>query len=279
MPTPIDDLASRLQLTRPLVFLDLETTGLEEGAQPDPEDDRIVQVGVRKVYPDNHVTHFTALVNPGVPITRSTRDKHGITDAMVADRPGWKDVGRGVAAGLSDSDLIGYNVQRYDVKVLTAECGRHGIRFDPKAAKVIDLYLLWAAKEPRDLAAALKRFTGINDYAGHEATSDVAAALVLFEGILEAFPDLPSTVQELAGLTAREKPATWIDARGKLRWRNGVPTVCFGKHNGQPMQQVPSGYWEYILRSDGDKEIKDMAEAALRGIYPQVNQLPFGATT
>ena len=263
------DLAGLLHLTRPLVFLDLEST-TEEGAEPDAKEDRIVQLGVRKFYEDGKATEFTTLINPGQPIAPSATAIHGITDSMVADAPMFRDIGRVVAISMGDCDVAGYNARRYDVPLFTAECRRHGIDYDPAGVRVIDLYLLWAKVEPRNLAAWFKRMTGRELQGEHAADVDVGAAVEGLPAMLQLFPDLPRTVDELAALTARKRAPSWIDQDGRFRWRGDEPTVCFGKHDGLPMRRVPKDYWNYILRPDKDfsDDVKKLADDAKRGVYP-----------
>lgn len=278
-------LAQLLRLERPLVFLDLESTTPFEGAQPDPKRDRAIELAVLKVYPDGKVTQFSTYINPGIQITKSSREGeggaykgHGITDVMVADAPRFTDkFGRGVVVAMDDCDLAGYNARRYDFKLFVAECQRAGLHYDGEGVKVIDLYLLWTRMEPRDLAAFLKRFLAIEGYQGHNAPDDVAACVVGLPAILDAFPTLPRTVTELADLCWTQNPM-YIDPDGKLQWRNGVATVCFGKHDTQDMQKVPVDYWHFLLRKPegSTPQFIRLIEDAIRGIYPTADgTLPF----
>lgn len=270
-----EDLANLLNLERPLVFIDVETTTLEENARPDPDQDRIVSLAVMKVYPDAKVTQYQTLINPCVPIARSStygdgaRFKgHGITDDMVKDAPKFTDrLGRGIVAGLDDSDLAGFNARRYDFRVITAHCQRAGFEYDGQGVQILDLYLLWASVEPRDLAAFVRRFLGVDGFDGHQADIDVAAVVAGLPALLAAFPQLPRKVSALAEICYKPDP-TWIHPRGKIRWKGDTPTMCFGKHDTQDMRRVPASYWDYILRSNPDPPMKRLAEDALAGVYP-----------
>lgn len=124
------ELAQRLQLERPLVFPDVESTQPFEGARPKPEADRIVSFGAVKLLPDGSRRAFHQLVNPLQPITKSSTEIHKITDDMVKDAPTWKDCGPGVVRALKGCDVCGYGVQ-YDIRIMRAECQRANI-YEPE---------------------------------------------------------------------------------------------------------------------------------------------------
>jgi DNA polymerase III subunit epsilon len=258
-----------LNLERPLVFLDLETTTPAEGVDPDARADRIVSIAVLKVYPDGLVTTFGTLVNPGQPITKATTDVHGITDDMVADAPTFQVIARAVWAGMSDSDVAGYNARRYDVPLLAAEFTRAGLVWDLAAVVVVDPYLLWAKMEPRDLTAYVRRFQGVAHEGAHDAQADVAAVVQGLMAMLDVFQALPRTVPGLAALCAKKANPNWLDPDGKIQWVDGVATVCFGKrYSGKPVAKVPTDFWEWILREDFTPEVKKIARNAIDGLYP-----------
>lgn len=262
------ELAAALQLTRPLVFLDVETTTPPGALEPDAKVDRVVELGVLKVYPDGKVTQFATLVNPGIPISPDTTAVHGKTDQDVATAPTFAAIARGVYAGLDGCDLVGFNARRYDVPVIRREFLRCGIIYDPDQVHVVDPYLLWAKMRPRDLAAWVKQFLGL-EHDGHQAGEDVAAVVLGLLPFLDAFSgELPRTVPELGALCARPRNPNWIDPDGKVQWRGDVPTVCFGKYEDQPMASVPTDYWDYIVRKDFSPEVQALAREAQRGRYP-----------
>lgn len=262
-------LAAALQLDRPLVFLDVESSTPADGCDPDPKLDRIVQMAVLKIYPDAKVTQFATLVNPGIPISHSTTEIHGITDDMVKNAPAFKQIGRIVAAGLSDSDLAGYNLRRYDFRLFINECERNGIAYTGEGVRIVDPFLLWARMEPRDLTAWVKRFLGV-DHIGHEAELDVAAVVAGLPFMLDAFPELPRTVADLSAICHPHNPVN-IDPDGKFQWRGDVPTVCFGdRYLDWDMRKVPSDFWDWLLRKGKgfSPQVKKLANDALKGVYP-----------
>lgn len=254
-------MARRLHLVRPIVFTDIEGTGLN------PRTARIVDFGVVKLYPDGHHTVFDTLVNPGVPIPAQVSAVHGITDAMVADAPTWRDVGPKVAGGLAGCDLVAYAGRRYDLDILRAEMARYQIPNDLDRASLVDPLAIWARQEPRTLDAYLARFGGGEKRATtHRAGADVAALVVAFQGHLDA-TDLPDNVPALVELS---RDPSWIDRDGKLAWMGGRPCVTFGKHRGEALQDLSHGSLRWFLSSDQDfsDEVKGIVRAAIGGRFP-----------
>ena len=154
------ELAAHLVLTRPLVCVDLEATGIWPGH------DRIVQIATASIFPDGSVSTWSSLVNPERSIPPAVTAIHGITDAAVASAPTFAQLAPTVAARLSDCDLTGYNVARFDRRLLAAECGRVGVADPTAGARVIDAYALFVRQERRSLDDAL-RFYGVPAGTGH----------------------------------------------------------------------------------------------------------------
>lgn len=259
-------LAGRLQLDRPLVFLDLEATGVN------PDEDRIVQIGALKVKPGGAFTTYCSLVNPeGRPIHPEATAVHGITDADVAEAPTFRVLAPNLADALAGCDLAAYNGRRFDVRMLVAEFGRAKITWGPDApgwaCHVVDPYQLWMRREPRNLAAYIERWAGIRrgEDEGHRADQDVVGLVLGLTGQLMASPDLPGTV---AALSEACTDPTWVDPDGKIRWRDGRPVLGFGKQQGTPLDQVPRDYFSWMLRSDFSPAVKQIVRNCLQGKFP-----------
>jgi DNA polymerase-3 subunit epsilon len=260
-------LANHLTLTRPLVCVDLEATGLWPGV------DRIVQIATAKILPDGTVSTWSSLVNPEQPIPEETTAIHGITDTMAADAPTFLRLAPAIDSILTGSDLTGYNVERFDRRLLAAEFRRAG-REDPTAgARVIDAYTIFLRQEPRSLDAAL-RFYGIEDGMAtrqpHDAGSDVEATVAVLAAQLQRYPDVPRTVEGLHDWLYPPDP-TRLDADGKIIWRNGVATVAFGAQAGRSLADLASsdrGFLEWVLRKDFSDEVKAIVREALAGRLP-----------
>lgn len=270
-PTAVEriarELAAHLSLDRPLVCIDLEATGVA------PAVDRIVQIATASISPDGQVSTWSSVVNPERPIPPDATAVHGITDAMAAVAPTFAGLADTVVNLLTGCDLTGYNVERFDRRLLAAEFRRAG-REDPTlGARVIDAYTLLVRQEPRNLDAAL-RFYGVEhvlaDRQSHDAMSDVEAAVVVLGAQLKAYPDVPKTVEGLHDWLFPIDPNR-IDADGKLVWRDGVATVAFGIKAGTSLEELAAtdrGLLEWILRKDFSDEVKAIVQGALEGRFP-----------
>ncbi len=260
------ELASHLVLTRPLVCIDLEATGVMLGR------DRIVQVATATILPNGLVSTWQSLVNPEMPIPAETTAVHGLTDAMVASAPTFAQVAPTLAALLLGSDLAGYNVERFDRRLLGAEFRRVGLPDPTVDARCVDAYLIFARREPRSLDAAL-RFYGVAEQVAerraHEAASDVEAALAVLAAQVKGYGDMPKTVDALYEWLVPTNPNR-IDADGKLIWVDGVAAVGFGAQAGKTLQDLASsdrGFLEWILRKDFTDDVKALVRDALVGKF------------
>ena len=260
-------LAARLVLTRPLVCVDLEATGLW------PTHDRIVQIATARIAPDGGLTTWSSLVNPGQPIPAVVTAIHGITDDMVTQAPTFAQLAPVVSAIFHDSDLTGYNVERFDRRLLSAEFLRAGLEDATATARVVDAYSILVRREPRHLDAAL-RFYGVPTDAttrrAHDASSDVEASVAVLAAQMERYPDLPTTVDTLHDWL-HPRDASWIDADGKLAWREGAAIVTFGAHAGRSLADLAAtdrGFLEWVLRKHFSDEVKAIVRDALEGRFP-----------
>lgn len=261
------ELAAHLVLRRPLVCVDLEATGVWPGH------DRIVQIAAASIFPDGQVTTWSSLVNPEQPIPRAATAIHGISDAMAASAPTFARLAPTVEAILSGCDLAGYNVERFDRRLLAAEFRRVGFEDPTAGARVIDAYTIFVRQEPRSLDAAL-RFYGIQDgqanRQAHEANSDVEAAVAVLVAQLKAYPDVPKGVDALHDWLSPNDPNR-IDPDGKLVWRDDVATVAFGAQAGTSLTDLAAtnrGFLEWVLRKDFSDEVKAIVRDALAGRFP-----------
>ena len=261
------DLAAHLVLTRPLVCVDLEATGLSV------DRDRIVQIAAASIFPDGHVTTWSSLVNPEQPIPPETTKVHGISDAMAASAPTFAQLAPTVAALLAGCDLAGYNIDRFDRRMLSAEFQRVGTEDPTTDARIVDAYAILKRQEPHTLDGAL-RFYGIQDVGAtrqaHEASSDVEAAVAVLVAQLKAYADVPKTVDSLHAWLYPVDPNR-IDADGKLRWNDTIATVGFGAQAGMSLADLAvndRGFLEWILRKDFSDEVKSIVRDALAGRFP-----------
>lgn len=241
--------AVRLRLRRPLVWLDLETTGLS------PQRDRIVEISTLKECPDGACERRTRRLNPGIPIPPEATEVHGITDSDVRDQPPFERIARSLCEFLDGSDLAGFGIARFDLPLLCAEFQRAGVAFQVDGRAVIDAQTIFRVKEPRDLSAAVRFYLARDLEGAHESTVDAEAARAVFLAQLERYPELPGDPEELA--TALRDP-TWVDAEGKLLWRRSEIVVNFGAHRGKTLRELATSepdYLEWVLKSDFSQEI------------------------
>ena len=260
------ELTACLVLNRPLVCVDLETTGVRV------DHDRIVQMAAASIFPDGRVTTWSSLVNPGQPIPPEATAIHGISDAIATSAPTFAQLVPTVVALLTGCDLAGFNVERFDRRLLAAEFRRAGVEDPIAGARVVDAYTIFIRHEPRSLDAAL-RFYGVQEgqatRQAHEASSDVEAAVAVLVAQLKTYPDVPRTVDALHDWLFPTDPNR-IDADGKLVWRDGVATIAFGQQAGTSLAELAvsdRSFLEWILRKDFSDEVKAIVEDALAGRF------------
>ena len=254
-----------LVLSRPLVFLDLETTGVN------PASDRIVELSLIKVHPDGHRETMTRRVNPGIPIPPQSSRVHGITDADVAGAPPFAQVAPEMLAFIGDADLAGFNIQRFDLPIFLRELAQAGLRLDPNGRAVVDAQVIYHRKVPRDLSAAYRLYCGKELYDPHTAQADVEACLEILDAQLAAYPDLPRTPRELSDYFNPRDPNA-VDPGGKFVWKNGEAFFAIGKYLDRPLREVAAqdpDYLQWMLTSDFDQAVKDIARDALQGRFPK----------
>ena len=180
-----------IRLERPLVVLDLETTGKKV------QTDRIVEISLLKLLPDGTNQIKTRRLNPGIPIPAEATAIHGITDADVANENSFRQIARSLAAYLEGCDLCGYNIWIFDLRMLVNEFKRAEVPFSVEGRHIIDPCRIFHKREPRDLRTALRFFCGMEHEGAHGAAADVLAALLVLDSQVERYEDLPLTVVEL----------------------------------------------------------------------------------
>ncbi len=257
-------LFARLQLERPLVFFDLETTGL------DILNDRIVQFAFVKVSPDRTLDEWSELVNPGIPIPPEASRVHHITDEMVADKPTFAEWAPRVHAYLVGCDLAGFNVAAFDLPFLQAELERCGQPLPLQEMRVIDAQVIFHKNEPRNLAAAYRFYCGSELVDAHDALADVRATVRILDAQLNRYRELPSAMDALHKYCA-PRNSRFVTADRKFYWRNGEAVLAFGKHRGKSLQWLVENerdYLNWIIAGDFSEETKAIITDALNGNFP-----------
>ncbi len=253
-----------LQLQRPLIVFDLETTGIN------PRFDRIVEFGALKVHPTGRREELNLRVHPQRPIPPEATAVHGITDADVADCPPFKAVAEQVVCFLTGADLAGFSLIRFDIPLLKAELARAGAELDWADVQVVDAQRIFHMREPRNLSAALMFYCGEEHVGAHGAAADCEATWQVLLGQCQRYADLPRTVDGLHDICNPRDPDQ-VDDEGKLRWRAGEVVIAFGQKSGIPLRELAAreaGYLKWMLNKDFSPVVKKIVQDALQGTFP-----------
>lgn len=251
----------QLNLKNPLVFFDLETTGINITT------DRIVEISYLKVYPNGKEVSTTYLVNPERPIPSEATAIHKITDEMVKDKPTFKELAKIIAKDLEGCDIAGYNSNRFDVPMLMEEILRAGVDFDISHRKFVDVQTIFHKKEQRTLTAAYKFYCDKELDGAHSAKADTQATYEVLKGQLDKYDDLENDVQFLASYSQQNRN---VDFAGRIVLNdNDVEVFNFGKYKGRPVEEVfktDLGYYNWMMQGDFALSTKKvLTEIKLRG--------------
>ena len=234
-----------LKLTRPICFFDLETTGIEVAK------DRIVEISIFKVFPNGNKESKTWLVNPTIPIPAATTAVHGITNEKVANEPTFKELASQIHNMIKDSDLAGFNSDRFDIPLLAEELLRAEVDFDMKNRVSVDVQTIFHKKEERTLSAALKFYCGKSLENAHSAEADTMATYEILKAQLDRYEDLDNDMKSLSEFTTRKKS---VDFAGFIAInKDGKEIFTFGKNKGQLVEEVlekEPGYYGWIQGAD-----------------------------
>ena len=235
-----------LKLKRPIIFFDIESTGV------DPAKDHIVEISLIKVHPNGDEESKTRRINPGVHIPEASTAIHGITDDDVRDCPTFPQIAKSLAAFLKGADLAGYNSNKFDIPILVEEFMRAGVEIDLGGRRFVDVQNIFHKMEQRTLAAAYKFYCGAEIENAHSAEADIRATYDVLKAQLDRYPDdLKNDVDFLAEFSQMNRN---VDFAGRIvRDDNDVPVFNFGKHKGRPVAEVfaaePS-YYSWMLNGD-----------------------------
>ncbi len=245
-----------LTLRKPLVIIDLETTGVSIAT------DRIVEISALKVTPGGAEEWLTMRLNPGIPISPEATRIHGITDADVANEPHFKDVAKRIAAFLEGCDLAGFNSMKFDIPILCEEFLRVNVDFNPARHRYVDVQVIYHKKEQRTLGAAYKFYCEKELENAHSAQADAAATYEILKAQLDRYPDLENDIEKLSSFSSFNNNA---DLAGRIVFsEQGVEVFNFGKHKGKPVEQVlkeePS-YFSWMMNGDFPLNTKQVLTA------------------
>jgi DNA polymerase III subunit epsilon len=256
----------KLNLDRPIAFLDIESTGANWRT------DRIIDLALILVRPDGRSSRCSSA---SIPASRFRRSRRRSTASPTptsrtsrSSRP-WPTRSWNASKGC---DLAGYNLTRFDIPMLQAEYARLKKKFPMDGRRVVDVQRIFHRKEPRDLTAAVKYYCGREHAGAHGAMEDTEATLRVFEAQLARYDDLPRDIDGLAEYT-RTGPSDAFDAQGKLRWdADGDVVLGFGVFKGAKLRvlaEKDKGYLDWMLRKEFGPEVEDAVRAALAGNAPR----------
>lgn len=243
----------KLQLRRPIVFFDLETTGINILK------DRIVEISLVKIMPgkENEPIVKTRRINPEMHIPEEATAVHHITDEDVATEPTFRQVARSLADMMRGCDIAGFNSNRFDIPLLDEEFQRAGVDFDFHRANFVDVQTIFHKMEPRNLTAAYRFYCGKELEGAHGANADTMATYEVFLAQLERYDSLSGEVGELAKFSSQNDN---VDLAGRIiRDAKGREVINFGKYKGQPVAEVlrrdPS-YYDWIQKGEFASDTK-----------------------
>lgn len=244
----------KLNLKNPLVFFDLETTGVNIN------NDRIVEICYLKVYPNGNEESKTMRINPEMHIPEQSSAVHGIYDEDVADCPTFKEVAKLIARDIEGCDLAGFNSNRFDVPLLAEEFLRAGVDIDMSRRKFIDVQVIYHKLEQRTLSAAYKFYCDKNLEDAHTAEADTRATYEVLKAQLDRYPE--ALQNDMAFLSEYSSFTRNVDFAGRMVYNEqNIPTFNFGKYKGKIVEEVlrrDPGYYNWMLQGDFTLNTKQM---------------------
>ncbi len=235
----------KLNLTKPICFFDLETTGINISK------DRVVEISILKVFPDGKEESKTWLVNPEMKIPEEVIAIHGISDDDVKDAPTFKELSKEIHNMIKDSDLGGFNSNRFDIPLLAEELLRSDIDFDMKNRVSVDVQTIFHKMEQRTLSAAYRFYCDKNLDDAHSAEADTKATYHVLKAQLERYEELENDTKFLADFSSRKQ---FADFAGFISYnKDGEECFAFGKHKNKKVEDVLAeepGYFGWILNAD-----------------------------
>ena len=234
-----------LNLTKPICFFDLETTGVNITT------DRIVEIAILKVHPNGKEESKTWLINPEMVIPKEVIAIHGITNEDVADKPTFKEVAKDVYNMIKDSDLGGFNSNRFDIPLLAEELLRAEVDFDMKNRVAVDVQTIFHKMEQRTLSAAYKFYCNEKLEGAHGAEADTRATFEVLKAQIARYDEIENDTKFLAEFSSRKQ---FADFAGFISYnKKGQECFSFGKHKGKLVTEIletEPGYFGWLLNAD-----------------------------
>lgn len=239
-----------LSLTRPLAFIDLETTGINMSS------DRIVEIAIVKILPDGTKQVKRKLINPEMVIPQSSIDVHGITNEMVKDAPTFKQAGNEIKQFLENCDPAGYNSNKFDIPLLVEEFLRAGQDFNVDGRKLVDVQKVFHMMEPRTLSAAYKFYCSKELENAHSAEVDATATWEVLDAQVARYPQIGNTVDSILKAVGDDEI---VDFARRMIVQEGKIVFNFGKHKGKVVEDVlrmERSYYDWMMQGDFPQHTK-----------------------
>ena len=254
-----------MKVSHTLVVFDLETTGTWV------EKDKIVEIGMIKCLPDGSREQYVKRVNPGIPIPQYVSRLIGITDKDVRDASPFREIAASVLGFIGDADLAGFNLERFDLRVLQREMTDAGLQFSWQDRTIYDAQKIYHVNEKRNLAAGYKFYCHKELVDAHTALGDSRATLEILEAQTKKYSSEEESIETLQRFNY-EQPDDYFDEKRRFRWWNGRLYPMFGKyakkHSLREIARIDREYLEWILRKNFSNDVKMMIEGVLNGQYP-----------
>ena len=254
-----------MEVKRTLVGLDLETTGTWL------EKDRIMEIALIKLLPDGSRDRFESRVNPGIPIPPRVSQITGIRNEDVKNAPPFKQIAPQVLAFLGESDLAGFNIERFDLPILEREFYEAGLKFDWRSRTIFDAQRIYHLHERRDLKAAYQFYCGKDLVNRHTAMGDTEATLEILEAQISRYGRPEPGIDSLRDFEY-EKLDDFYDVQKRFRWWNGELYPVFGKYGRKTtlkeIAKKDPAYLEWLITTDFSEEVKNLLRGALEGRFP-----------
>ena len=251
----------KLNLKNPIVFFDLETTGVNITS------DRIVEISYLKVFPNGNEVSRTMRINPEMHIPEQASEVHGIYDDDVKDCPTFKQVAKDVANDFEGADIAGFNSNRFDVPLLAEEFLRAGVDLDMTRRKFIDVQVIFHKMEQRTLSAAMKFYCGKELEGAHSADADTRATYEVLQAQLDRYDELQNDIAWLSEFSSHTRN---VDFAGRIVYDDkGVEVFNFGKYKGIPVVEVlrrDPGYYSWMMQGDFSLNTKQVLTRIKLGI-------------
>ena len=255
-----------MKIDRSVIVLDLETTGIWV------EKDKIVEIAMIKCDPTGNRETYLKRINPGIPIPPNVSQLIGIKDEDIKGAPSFKQVAEELIIFLKDTDLAGFNLERFDLPLLEREFFDAGIKWSWTGRTIFDAQKIYHINEKRDLTAAYKYYCQKDLEGAHSALADASATLEILCSQAEKYGDGTACFEILRQFNYKSL-SDYYDEHRKFRWWNGELYPMFGKYakrlSLQAIVRKDPKYLEWILAADFSEEIKELAGDALKGKFPE----------